>query len=980
MLSNMYYFFTAKKNNKLIAGARLNGFLQKKSRLFKTRSLRLPFSCSAMVIVALCLGLTTAFGQGTLKGQVTDGNGPVAFATVSVPQLKARTVTGLDGTFSIGLSEGRHNVSISMVGYRTLDTVANILNGKSTYLGRINLLAGTELQQVVIKGMYSSSERKAIAMRRNSSAIMDVASADAIGKLPDINAAEAVQRIPGVSIDRDQGEGRYVTVRGTPSQWSSTTINGDRMPAAKTSGDLLGNRTVPMDLLPSEFIQYIQVVKAITPEYEGDAIGGTINFIPRTSPEKRTFRVMGAVPYSERPNDKVGYNGSVLYGDRLLNEKLGFLVLGSINQRTYGTDDYEVVYGNQLHNVTTLDVRNYQGTRTNKGLNASLDYRLAPGTKIYARGYYTQLLDNERNRKTMHYFDRATNNAVLRWNVVDYYFKNYGGEAGIESSLGTKLSLNARFAWYKSWAGYQGPSSASKDLRGYYYGNWVQTVKYDNLVNIGGKDYKFLKGDGPVNYQGDDPENIQPHFSAATPYNADNYYLDRFVTSIRNVTENDKVAAVDFKYQALDNLLIKFGGKFRYKTSNYDYRYVTWVYKTTATKAYLPLWEKEAFPAKNWFPELNNAYDNLKFDYPTAESFINPYSIPSVGQNLTYTLNDATNSSYATGNYNASEKVGAGYAMGEWDLNKQLKAVGGMRFEYTSNHTDSYIYNDITKKSSPVSGSKNVPAMLPMLHLIYKPNDKTDIRAAVTRTFARPAFNEISPTTRVNPNTLTVALGNPELRPTFSWNYDLIASYYLTNTSYLTGGLFYKNIKDAVYTQSFTQSQNVDGTTADYKVSQPLNSDNAKLYGIELGYNQKFTFLPGILSGIGLNLNYTYTKSETTLNDRPGEKIGLLNQSPNIINAALFYEKDRFSFRVAANYRQAFLVEVRDNSAADRYQDKDFHLDINMSYNFPKSITLFLDANNLTNAPLRYYHGIKSRPEQVEYYSARGRVGVNWSF
>lgn len=931
-------------------------------------------------IIVFCLGLNMAFAQGTLKGNITDGNGPLAFATINVPAIKATTVSALDGSFTLSLPEGSHNVSISMVGYRKLDTLIHITKGKLTHMGTINLAGGLDLQQIVVKGMYSSGERKALAMRRNATAIMDVASADAVGKLPDINAAEAVQRIPGVSIDRDQGEGRYVTVRGTPSQWSSTTINGDRMPAAKTAGDLLGNRTVPMDLLPSEFIQYIQVVKAITPEYEGDAIGGTINFITRTSPEKRTLRIMGALPYAERPKDKLGYNGSVLYGDRLLKNKLGFLVLGSINQRTYGTDDYEVVYGNQLHNVNTLDVRNYQGTRTNKGVNASVDYSLAPQTKLYARGYYTELLDNERNRKTMHYFDRATNNAVLRWNIVDYYFKNYGAETGLETALSSKLQMNARLAWYKSWAGYKGPSSATKDTRGYYYGNWIQTVKYENMTNIGGKDYKFLKGDGPAGYQGDEPGNIQPHFAASTPYNPDNYYLDRFVTSIRNITETDKVAAVDFKYQALNNLLLKFGGKFRYKTSTYDYRYLTWIHKTTAAKSYLPLWEKEAFPASNWFPELNNAYDNLKFNYPTAASFINPYSIPSVAQNLTYTANDATNSSYAAGNYNATEKVGAGYVMGEWDLNTQLKMVGGLRYEYTSNHTDSYIYNDITKKVSPVSGSKNVPAVLPMLHLIYKPSERMDLRAAVTRTFARPAFNEISPTTRVNPNTLTVALGNPSLRPTFSWNYDVIGSYYLNTTSYLTGGVFYKQIKDAVYTQSYGESRTVDGTTANYQVSQPLNSEDAKLYGFEIGYNQKFTFLPGLLSGLGLSLNYTYTKSETTINDRPGEKIGLLNQSPNIVNAALFYEKDRFSFRIAANYRQAFLVEVRDNSGADRYQDKDFHLDLNMSYNFPKNITLFLDANNLTNAPLRYYHGVKSRPEQVEYYSARGRVGVNWSF
>lgn len=816
-------------------------------------------------------------------------------------------------------------------------------------------------------------------MRRNATAIMEVLSSDAIGKLPDINAAEAVQRIPGVSIDRDQGEGRYVTVRGTPSQWSSTTINGDRMPAAKTSGDLLGNRTVPMDLLPSEFIEYIQVVKALTPEYEGDAIGGTINFIPRTSPEKRTLQVMGALPYSMRASNKMGYNGTLLYGDRILNDKLGFLVLGNINRRTYGTDNYEVVYGNELHNVNTLDVRSYEGIRTNKGLNAAIDYKLSPNTKLYARGYYTDLLDNERNRKTMHYFNKATDNAVLRWNVVDYYFKNYGGEAGIQSKISDKLRLNGRAAIYTSWAGYKGPSSVDKNMRGYYYGNWVQTLKYDNMASIEGKEYKFLQGDGPEGYVGDAPDNVQPHFDPSTPYNPDNYYLDKYVTSIRNIRETDKVVALDFAYNPASNLEIKFGGKFRHKSSTYDYRYVTWTYDQEAPKAYLPMWERENFPSGNWFPELNNAYDNLKFNYPTEASFIDPMSNPAIAQHLDYKVQDVTNSSYATGNYDAVEDVAAVYAMGEWDINIKLSLVGGMRFEYTAVTANSYIYNDITKEVSPVTGTKNVPAFLPMAHLIYKPNNKFDFRAAITRTFARPAFNEVSPSTRLNPDKETVVMGNVDLRPTFSWNFDLLGSYYINNTSYISAGLFYKDIKDVIYSESHDEIRTIDGVPALYKVSQPMNAENASLYGLELGYSHKFTFLPGMLSGLGLNLNYTYTYSATTLQDRPGEKIGLMNQSPNIFNATLFYEKYGFALRLAANYREAFLVEVRDNAGADRYQDKDFHLDLNMSYTFPKRITLFMDINNLNNQPLRYYHGVSSRPEQVEYYSIRGRLGINWS-
>lgn len=932
----------------------------------------------SLLYIVAALFFTASYAQ-EVKGKITSESGPLHPASILVIEQSKTINTDKNGNFSFRLKGGQYHLEISSHNY-TSNTIVVTVSNKDIDLGTI-VLAGQEekLDEVVLE-YYSSGERKAMDMRQKANAIMDVVSADAMGKMPDISAAEAVQRIPGVSIDRDQGEGRYVTVRGTPSQWSSATINGDRMPSAKTSGDLLGNRTVPMDLLPTEFLEYIQVIKAITPEYEGDAIGGTINYIPKFSPKKETFRVTMAIPFNLRAEDKFKYNSTVLYGNRFFNKKFGFLVMSNYNSRSYSTDDYEVVYGNALHNVNTLDVRNYQGVRTNTGVNAATDFRFNDRNKIYARGYYSQFLDEEQNRKTMHYFNKTTSNAVLRWSTVDYLFKNYGGEFGYESKITDKLKMNAKVAAYTSWAGYNGPSSATKNDRGYYYGNWIQTVKYDNLVKVDGTNYKFLQGDGPQGYVGDPANNIQPHFNSTTPYNADNYYLDRYVTSIRNVEEKDQVAAVDFNYAAKENLKFKFGGKFRNKTSTYDYRYITWIYDTKAPKAYLNNWEREAFPSNNWFPELNNTYDNLKFNYPTERSFIDPMGNPKIAQYLKYNYQDATNSSYATGNYDATEKVWAGYGSAEWDISDDLRFVGGIRYENTVVNAKSYEFNDITKVVTAVYGNKNYGAFLPMAHLIYKPSKKLDLRAAITRTFARPAFNELSPSTRVNPDNLTVVEGNIDLKPTFSWNYDLVGSYYLNKNDYVTGSVFYKDLKDLIYTSTNDEMRTVGGATDLYKVSRPLNSDNAFLYGIEIGFNKKFTELPGFLSDFSLKANYTFTKSETTLSDRGDEKIGLMNQSPNIFNASLIYEYKGFAARLAANYREAFLVEVRDNKGADRYQDKDFHLDMNLSYTTSKNITFFIDLNNLNNQELRYYHGISSRPEQVEYYGIRGKVGASYRF
>lgn len=930
----------------------------------------------ALLYITAALFLTTSYAQ-EVKGKISSESGSLHPASILVIEQSRTVDTDQNGNFAFKLKAGQYHLEISSENYTSKKIAINV-STKNIDLGTIILTGKEEKLDEVVLEYYSSGERKAMDMRQSSNAIMDVVSADAMGKMPDISAAEAVQRIPGVSIDRDQGEGRYVTVRGTPSQWSSATINGDRMPSAKTSGDLLGNRTVPMDLLPTEFLEYIQVVKAITPEYEGDAIGGTINYIPKFSPKKETFRATVAIPVNLRADDKVGYNSTVLYGNRFFKKKFGFLAMTNYNRRTYSTDDYEVVYGNALHNVNTLDVRNYQGVRTNTGFNVATDFRFNSRNKIYARGYYSQFLDEEQNRKTMHYFNKTTSNAVLRWSTVDYLFKNYGGEFGYESKISDKLKMNAKVAAYTSWAGYNGPSSATKNDRGYYYGNWIQTVKYDNLVKVDGTNYKFLQGDGPAGYVGDPSNNIQPHFSA--PYDPEKYYLDRYVTSIRNVEEKDQVAAADFNYTAKENLKIKFGGKFRNKTSTYDYRYITWIYDTKAPKAYLNQWEREAFPSNNWFPELNNNYDNLKFNYPTENSFIDPMGNPAIAKNLKYNYQDVTNSSYATGNYDATEKVWAGYGSAEWNINDDFRFVGGIRYENTAVDAKSYEFNDKTKVVTPIYGSKNYSAFLPMAHLIYKPSKKLDLRAAVTRTFARPAFNELSPSNRVNPDNHTVVEGNIDLKPTFSWNYDVVGSYYLNKNDYVTGSVFYKDLKDLIYTSTTDEIRTVGGAEDLYKVSRPLNSDNAFLYGIEVGFNKKFKELPGFLSNFSLKANYTFTKSETTLSDRGDEKIGLMNQSPNIFNASLIYEYKGFAARLAANYREAFLVEIRDNKGADRYQDKDFHLDMNLSYTTPKNITFFIDLNNLNNQELRYYHGVVSRPEQVEYYGIRGKIGASYRF
>lgn len=938
--------------------------------------------------VFLWLGLFIPFlgaiaQTGSIHGVIKDANDVVPFATV---QLKSNvmtgTVTDINGAFILhNVPEGKQSVIISCIGYQKMEIAVNVIAGETAKVPVMLTSKAIALDEFVVKSNYSHGQIKALNMKKTAFALMDVTSSDLIGKLPDNNAAEAVQRIPGVSIERDNGEGRYVTVRATPSQWSSNTINGDRLPSAKTSGDLLGNRTVPLDVFPSDFIQYIQVVKSITPDYEGDAIGGAINFITRTAPEKRTLNISLASNYNNQ-SQRPGYTGKIAYGDRVLNDKLGFMLLASRNQRTYGTQSYEVVYEDKFNSVNELELRNYEGKRTSDGFNLGLEYNITDKTKIFTRGIYSRLIDNEINRKISYFFNKSTNNAEVRWNIVDYKFRTVGGELGLETKLSDKISADFKYSLYEAIAGYNGPKSVNDSLSGYYYANFFQTVKYDGfqqVIDDKGKpiSLKFLKGDGPNPDVGDSYNNIQPNIVGG--FNSDAFYLDQYVISIRNVKERDNVGQFNLKYDVANNLHLKMGGKFRQKISSYDRAYAS--YKPL-TKAYFTDFVQEKMPVNGgYLTEIGEPYNDVfLFNLPTKESVEDPYGNSVVNINIKFSYSDKTNSAYALNCYAATEDQYAGYLMGTWNASPKLSIIPGFRYEFTDYKITSYSYNRNTKKIGEIVSKNNFGAFLPMIHAIFKPQNSLDIRAAVTRTFARQAFNDIAPYLDINESSLTAKRGNPDLKPTFAINYDLNINKYFGGTNYFGLGLFYKDITDIALVESYEEDFNMSGVTNTYKVTSLLNSDKAALYGFEINWAQKLSMLPGALKGFGYSLNYTYAHSETSMEER-GEKVPLINQSPHTANMILYYEKSGVSVRLAGNYRAAFLWELRGSEEQDRYQDSEFQLDLSASYAIPKTkLVVFSNFTNLTNQPLRYYRGDVNHPEQLEYYSFSAKLGINWNF
>ena len=267
--------------------------------------------------------------------------------------------------------------------------------------------------------------------------------------------------------------------------------------------------------------------------------------------------------------------------------------------------------------------------------------------------------------------------------------------------------------------------------------------------------------------------------------------------------------------------------------------------------------------------------------------------------------------------------------------------------------------------------------VLPGLHLKYDFNKTTILRAAWTNTLARPNYFDLVPYREINREDNEIAIGNPELTPTTSMNFDLMFEKYFETIGIVSAGVFYKDIKDFIVTET-REDYLFDGTTWD-TYSHPINGGNATIFGFEAAAQRQLDFLPGFWKGFGVYANYTYTTSSVSdfqIEGREDEDISLPGTAEHTLNGSLSYDSKRFSFRASVNYTTDFVDEFGEEAFYDRYYDKAIYLDINANYASTPKFRVYVEANNLLNTPLYYYQGISSRVMQAEYYNARFQLGL----
>jgi TonB-dependent receptor len=933
----------------------------------------------------LALSSFNAFADGTIYGLVSDVTGVLSGAKISLLGSNVQTSTDAKGQFTLNyLPSGKQTLRINYIGYSFSDYDIVVIDDKSTDLGNLKLNINEDtMEEVVAVGYMRRGAMLSVNMQKESNNIKNVMSADGIGKLPDRNAAEALQRMPGVSIERDQGEGRFVAIRGLPAQWNSTSINGDRLPTAEEETT---SRAVALDFFPTDMIEMVEVTKALTPDMEGDAVGGNVNFITRRAPDERTLSVNVGAGTSEKAEGG-SQSLNILYGDRSNDGKFGFLINGTGWVRDWATDNYEprrAIDDEGIAGVHRLELRDYTGTRSTYGLNMSGEYLLDNGV-VYAKAMYGTLSDEETHYKTRVRYNK--NRVELQHIYNELNTEMHGFEVGGEYDFDINTRMEWKLSTYQNQFEYG--DIPNKEDNAYYVVKFKQSVEFDDDVGMrngvdtgSGLIYNTIDG-------GTDPAlAIGTHLPSDWSMDPTKAVLADVELYGIDIKERDKIVAqFDLIHAYNDKLELKSGFKYRSKERNarfYD-KFYGWN-------------EAEHGPA----PTMTQVAADLGVslvDQPGREDYLSDFSIDYQamfaqvipvndlkrwwGENqdkLTFLDEDSQvveNGGGLSRNFDLEETHMSFYGMATYKPTSQWTILGGIRATQTK--TDVYgfvaVESDEGTAVEPENGSKDYWSILPSIHATYHVNDMSNVRLALTRTFSRPDFGQLSPGSTYSEMESQLNSGNPELDPTYANNFDLMYEHYFDETGIISLGYFYKQIIDPVFTQTY------QGTYRDQAVSikSPLNGDDAWLHGVEFALNTSLGFMSEQLDNFGFGFNFTLMDSEMNIPER-SESVKVPRQADELFNVGMYYDNGTFATRIAVNHKGEYIEDFGSEVTHDTYYGDYTSVDFSASYNITSQAMIYVEVNNLTDEALQYYTGSEQRPNQIEYYGIRGQVGFKYDF
>lgn len=928
----------------------------------------------AVALLAATMFSSPAFA-GTVIGTVVDAGGVRGLegAEVEIVELDRVITAGQDGSYRfVDVPEGTYTLRATYAGADVSTTTITVSDTRVTQ-NTIALRAGDDSSILVI-GQHANLG-SSISRQRAADGVSTVLTRDAVGQFPDQNVAEALRRAPGINVLNDQGEGRFVSVRGLDPNLNSTSINGNRVLA--TGGD---ERAAALDVIPSELVESIEIKKTLTPDMDGDTLGGSIEIQTTSAFDRKggflSLKAEGS--YSDlrdAVSPKLGLDFSTRLGEN-------FGISGGVNyhKRKFSSDNIEMDGWSEADGVVyaeDLEYRDYDVTRERIGGSLSLDARVGDNTELYARGVYSRFDDQEFRRRLVFGFDAepasgtdtiATFDSADDRIQIERDFKDRQEIQTIKTiSIGGKTETGPwRLTYDAAWSEAKQFEDGSIDpvvFRRRFEDPGELGVTIDSsrmqvptyTINYGSSAFSDPSGFGPDKIERTTDEDARDREYSFRADLARSFALDSGTFEIQGgVKARFRKKSLDMTLDVFDDLedfsLADVLGKQSYGLAIID----------------------PVVGPRQW------------------RQFYKGLSDADLGRN---DLESEWVS--AAEDYSAKEDILAGYLLGRYE-STALRVIGGIRFERTKNQFTANaleVNEDAeTLAITPVSFKRDYTDWLPSLNVRLAPSRDVVLRAGAFRSVMRPKLSDIAPRFVIEENEdgdREGAFGNPDLTPYRAWNFDVTAEYYFARNAVVQGGLFYKRIDDFIVTASFEDDDApYNGVYNGIPFSEaeiPLNGQRATVKGFELSYQQALDFLPGALDGLLVNLNYTFTDAKGRLAGEDGEigrRIALPTSSKHTFNAVLGYEKGPVSLRLSGAYRARYLDEVGGDADEDRFVRKHFQLDFTGKYQITENVQLVGEVVNILDEPYTAYQNFEGRQRLLQYeeYGITTKLGVRASF
>lgn len=968
------------------------------------------------LLLAFTLGLANlalAQGKGAISGIVTDDSGAVLKgAQITLESPVFTTVSDEQGRFYINnVAAGSYTLTINYVGFAKFEQSVTISGGQVANI-EAKLKLQSQNETILVTAPRVTGEAEAVNIERAADNLVQVIPAEVIRSLPNANMADALGRLPSVTLERDEGEGKYVQVRGLEPRLTNATIDGVNVPSPES-----GVRQVKFDSIPADMVESVQVSKTLQPNMEGDGIGGSVNLITKVATNQPTISLSSIGGYTPIVNGRGLTEETGSIGERFgPGKRFGAIIGGSYDWNGRGIDDIEPVPdvatltdGSMVNWKTAMDLRQYQYFRTRWGLAGSTDYKISEASNIYVRAFYSDFhnygdrfvysfadnspnivhLDNPGNEGCV---PDATNTTCTSSTPPSYNNQLRTPDIGVENLVlgGVHDLTTTWFSWdvavSRGWTG--GSSGSGAD-----FGSTLpsSTCQYDPantsnqfLPQWSGECFKEISD--PSDYVLSD---INKSLGASAQLN-----IEASGSGAKRYHIGSRLATIEV------------GGRFRNAHKFNDGYQLT--IPTASSECTGGACLATPIPMTQFANRLtnHNYYNGGNYNLGYNPSYEDVIAFYDANANTPGLFAAPTSTQGNDGQeYDLIEKVIAGYFMNTIDLSSRWRFIAGLRIEATRENVANFSFDLNTGNITPakLKGSYITYEPSAALKFAITPND--NLRFFYARGLSRPDPSEIAEAVTWsfggNGGLNTAALGNPNLVAETGDDIDVLYDHYFSTFGVFSAGYFYKFLRNPIVPaesihDGFLPPGAPPADRGTYLISQSINAGSAWLTGVEVAYLQHFSSLPGAWAGLGFSANYGYTDSRASgILGRSLVHPRLPRTSPNAFNVSPTYDRGRFSFRLGVSYNQASISQYGftdgtdpanpipspgglNGPLGDQYFYTHVQVDCQASLGLNHGLTLLARGENLNNEVFGFYQGSPQFMIQREYYQPSYSLGVRW--